>query len=80
MSNIINAQNIIVTNLTVTNINGKPASACGCNYVPCGQTYDCYDCSQENNDCPECLELPPLPPPGPQGDTGATGATVYGAT
>jgi len=80
MSNI-NAQNIIVTNLTVTNINGRPASApaygSSC-YDPCGQTDDCYDCSQENNDCPECFELPPLPPAGAQGATGATGAAATG--
>ena len=80
MSNI-NAQNIIVTNLTVTNINGKPASMICCNYDPCGQTDDCYDCPDENNDndcddgCYDCPKCPCVPPLGPQGDTGATGAT-----
>ena len=79
MSNI-NAQNIIVTNLTVTNINGKPASMICCNYDPCGQTDDCYDCPDENNDndcddgCYDCPKCPCVPPLGPQGDTGPTGA------
>ena len=85
MSNI-NAQNIIVTNLTVTNINGKPASMICCNYDPCGQTDDCYDCPDENNDndcddgCYDFPKCPCVPPLGPQGATGATGSTGYGAT
>ena len=88
MSNI-NAQNIIVTNLTVTNINGKPASMICCNYDPCGQTDDCYDCPDENNDndcddgcydCPKCPCVPPLGPQGPTGETGATGPTGLGET
>jgi hypothetical protein len=86
MSNI-NAQNIIVTNLTVTNINGKPASTySGCNYDPCGQTDDCYDCPDENNDndcddgCYDCPKCPCVPPLGPQGETGPTGLGATGPT
>jgi hypothetical protein len=70
----INAENITVTNLTVTYINGKPVSSgcSSCSGCSCDQTDDCYDCPDENTTCPECLDLPPLPPAGPQGETGAS--------
>ena len=76
----INAENITVTNLTVTYINGKPASSgcSSCSGCSCDQTDDCYDCPDENTDCPQCLDLPPPCPQGAQGATGATGA--QGAT
>jgi hypothetical protein len=79
MSNI-NAQNIIVTNLTVTNINGQPASTFGsCNSNPCQTQDDCYDCYEEDSTCPQCLDLPlPTGSQGAQESTEAQGA--IGAT
>ena len=84
----INAENIIVTNLTVTNINGVPASAFDCCICTCPEPEDCYECPEDNpqpdDGCYDCTDPPPCPchskcttgptgPAGPQGIQGATG-------